>query len=224
MNVKIVLAFVSGTVIGGVTGMFAAKKVLLRQCDEELNLVREHYSDKIDELKQKIEDLEVQTATFTPAVPAELIQESKPKSKSKAKTASEKAEKPEKEEKTAVDYTKMYDTTTKEEPKTQKKASSKKKEREKDIFIIEPDEFHDSSNHYEKIRLAYFEDEDLFIDEDGEIFKDGLVVLGGEEHLERFGEFEADMIYVRNKSTETDYAVCYEMRTSVQYLAEEFGA
>lgn len=221
MSIKTVLVFLAGTTIGGVAGMYAAKTVIARQSEEELENIRQHYEERIEELETKIVDLEVATATSVLTdtdTPEPTTKEKKHNTKTTKKNETEEAAE-------VVDYNKMYDTTTKEDPVPAKKKSTPKKKttkpEEKDIFVIEPDEFRES-NGYDKIRLAYFEDEETFIDEDGDTFKDGFAVLG-EESLERFGEYEDDMVYVRNKLTETDYAVCYEMRTVEKYLAAEFG-
>ena len=86
---------------------------------------------------------------------------------------------------------------------------SKKKEEgveavmEKRPYVIEPEEFGDLD--YEEVSLNYYDDGVLTYEDDTVI--ENVDELVGRESLSRFGEFEADTVYVRNDELETDFEI-----------------
>lgn len=71
--------------------------------------------------------------------------------------------------------------------------------------VISPDEF-GSEEDYECITLQYYADEVLADDWD-EIIDDWEEVAG-KEFYKKFGEYEDDIVYVRNKRLKCDYEIC----------------
>jgi hypothetical protein len=72
-------------------------------------------------------------------------------------------------------------------------------------YVISPSEF-GSEEDYECITLQYYADEVLADDWD-EIIDDWEEVAG-KEFYKKFGEYEDDVVYVRNKRLKCDYEIC----------------
>lgn len=78
-------------------------------------------------------------------------------------------------------------------------------------YVIHPEDFVNDRPFFDKITLEYYEDdvlcnaisEEIITDVDGTI---------GLESLKHFGEYEEDVVYVRNDKTSTDYEVIYQHR------------
>ena len=75
-------------------------------------------------------------------------------------------------------------------------------------YIISVDQFADEKDHYDKITINYYEEDDTLCEENEEIIEDPMMVVG-EDTLTRFGEDsdDPDVVYVRNEKLEIDYEV-----------------
>lgn len=71
-------------------------------------------------------------------------------------------------------------------------------------FVIEPDEF-GLYDDYETVTLTYYADH-VLTDEMDEVIKNVDETVG-EDSLTHFGEYEDDVVYVRNDQTKTDYEI-----------------
>lgn len=88
-----------------------------------------------------------------------------------------------------------------------------------DIYVINADQFAREKFGYDKVTLYFWGLERLLTDEDGDILDvPDLLGYDWESHI---GEFEPDIVYVRNDLLESDYEVVlrhdsfYEMRDGV---------
>lgn len=84
-------------------------------------------------------------------------------------------------------------------------------------YIISPDEFGETDD-YEIISLTYYEGDNVLTDDCDEIVEDIDNVVGLES-LKHFGEYEEDVIHVRNNRLKADYEILLDGRTYNEVLA-----
>jgi len=76
---------------------------------------------------------------------------------------------------------------------------------EDDIYVINADQWAHEKFGYDKLTLYFWEQERILTEEDGDILDvPGIIGYNWEQHM---GEFEPDIVYVRNNNLETDYEV-----------------
>lgn len=93
---------------------------------------------------------------------------------------------------------------------TSKKEEKGEKDVEPDIFVISPEEFGEYEN-YDEIDLTYYKDQ-ILTDDSNEIIEDPEDLIG-DEALNRFGEFEDDLVFVRNDRLKAYYEICKDSST-----------
>ena len=202
---KNVLIFACGILAGAGAGYFAAKTVIQKKNDADLEEVRTYYANEIDILKEKLDSIEKKSEDT--AVPETSCKKQKKVNKTEEPVDTAEVEKAE-EIIQKMDYNAV---STK--PKAKKKAK-----KDPDIFVIDADEFKEL-NGYDKMTLTYFDSDDIFLDDtDGE-FRDGLEVIGTIDNLVS----DDTVVYIRNKLTETDYEIVKESRSYKRYMQEEHG-
>lgn len=92
---------------------------------------------------------------------------------------------------------------------SQKESSVKKNEKNSEVTIITPDEF-GMEDDYETITCSYYADGILADERDIRITDSKLNDLDIEGH---FGEYEEDIVYVRDDSIKIDYEILRDLRT-----------
>ena len=78
-------------------------------------------------------------------------------------------------------------------------------------YVISPSEFINEQPYYDKITLEYYEDDVLCNAISEEIITDINTTIGLES-LNHFGEYEDDVVYVRNEKWSTDYEIIFQHR------------
>ena len=78
-------------------------------------------------------------------------------------------------------------------------------------YVISPDAFINEQPYYDKITLEYYQDDVLCNALNEEIVTDIEATIGLES-LNHFGEFEEDVVYVRNEKWSTDYEIIFQHR------------
>lgn len=78
-------------------------------------------------------------------------------------------------------------------------------------YTISPDQFVNEEPYYDKITLEFFDDGILANAVSEEIIEDINAVIGNEA-LTKFGEYEEDVVYVRNEKRSADYEVIRQYR------------
>ncbi len=78
-------------------------------------------------------------------------------------------------------------------------------------YIISPTQFINEEPYYDKITLEYYDDDILANALSEEIIEDINAAIGLES-LTKFGEYEDDVVYVRNENRSTDYEVIRQHR------------
>jgi hypothetical protein len=79
----------------------------------------------------------------------------------------------------------------------------------------------EEKEHYDKLSISYYEDDDTLVDENEEVIADPVSIVGNDA-LNNFGEGSDDpeIVYVRNEKLETDYEV---IRLSKSYAITVLG-
>lgn len=82
---------------------------------------------------------------------------------------------------------------------------------ETDDISTAAEKFVNENPYFDKVTLFYYDDGVLSSEEGEDIIEDIDAVIG-EGSLERIGEFEEDVVYVRNERRGTDYEVIHQHR------------
>ena len=82
------------------------------------------------------------------------------------------------------------------------------KEKAQRPYVIMPDQFVNEHTEFDKTTLMYYSDDVLVEEMTREIITDIDSAIGTES-LNHFGEFEDDVVYVRNEKISTDYEIIY---------------
>lgn len=80
-----------------------------------------------------------------------------------------------------------------------------------DPYTISPDQFVNEQPFFDKITLEYYDDGILCEEISDEIIDDISGTIGMES-LNKFGEYEEDVVYIRNERISTDYEVIRQHR------------
>lgn len=188
MSIKTVVAFLLGAGIGSVGTYFGVKKYFENYMNEEIDSVKDYYKDLGEDMKNQIDDLEI------------ILNDDETKPEMAEKEAAEE-----------LDYEEMiqklnYGAFSSKEKKSE--AASVVEDQKNVPYVIDADAFAgDISN--EKVTLTYFKEDGVFMDEYYELVSNGPELVG-ESNLDRFGEFEEDVLYVRNDLMRTDYEIILE--------------
>lgn len=78
-------------------------------------------------------------------------------------------------------------------------------------YTISQDDFVNGERYFDKITLNYYDDKALIEEISGEIVDDIDAAVGWDS-LTKFGEYEEDVVFVRNERTSTDYEVIRQHR------------
>ena len=73
-------------------------------------------------------------------------------------------------------------------------------------YVITPDQFVNEKRYYEKLTLLYYEDDETLTNEIDDRIEDIDTSIGAES-IDHFGEWEPDVVYVRNDRIGIDYEV-----------------
>lgn len=86
-------------------------------------------------------------------------------------------------------------------------------------YVITPDMFGDKD--YDEVEFTLYAD-GVLADECGEMIEDADVeAFVGRENLERMGEYEKDVLYIRNDKQGTDYVICKDLDTYASIVSYE---
>lgn len=89
---------------------------------------------------------------------------------------------------------------------------------DEEAYTISPEEFGDD-NDYEKITLYYFQGDDTLTDDMYVMIEDPESLIGSA--LEHFGEYEEDVVYVRNVKMKGDYEILLDTRKYVDFIRND---
>lgn len=183
---KGLMIFLAGVTVGGVVSWAVTKRVttnkLLERTEAEIQSVKDAF--------KQIEEEEKQKAIAQSKNPDEALSDYK--GEGKPLMTAQNAEPEKKTEKAELDN-------------LQNKANKKHLEpKEGEPYCISMDEYGEEGNELES--LTYYSDGVLAYDDTGEVIRHIDEVVG-KENLYHFGEFEEDMLYVRDPVECIDYAI-----------------
>lgn len=208
---KIIASFFVGGVIGGGVSYFLLKKKFDTRIDAEVQSIKDLYSSKLEENKEKNDNKSNQIDNFK-----KEDDKNPEEKKSENKSNSLKSSIKKQDKQPPVDYANYYaysktsDVESKENSKpTQEIVVPEKKNTKKSTrVVISPDEFEDNED-YETIYLTYYADGILADEMDKQVKVENTI---GKEALKHFGEYEDDLLHVRDDKVKVYYEIAKDNR------------
>lgn len=205
MNNKVVGAvlFATGAAIGSVATWFAVKTKYEKIAQEEIDSVKVEFDQLVKNRKKEME-------IYHKIMDAKKNEETKEDGDSDGDDSEY--------EQTMIDYnnlTRNYSSSGDEDDESDKNDEEGVERGEDEVsyingpYVISPEEFNDRTD-FSAQPLDYYADGVLA---DGWGVKMDIEETIGEESLNHFGEYDDDVIYVRNERTEIDYEVTKDPRT-----------
>lgn len=174
-----IIMFTAGAVIGFGVAWFVTKTKYEKIAQEEIDSVKETYADMFKKTKTSEEAVE------DPEEPENRF---------------------EKLEEDAVKRTAYSDIIASEGYDTKENMEEKEEKNDMDEpYVIAPEEF--GENNYKRKFLTYYTDGVLEDDYDGVIKDSNIDKLIGRANLNHIGDYEADIVHVRNDRLRTDYEI-----------------
>lgn len=183
MNIKTILIFLSGLAVGGAAGVLATKRYFMDKAQTEIDETREYYRSQLRDFEEEM---------TAPDIPDLFIDD-----------IPDKEEKVDDKVPVGNDYKAIIDNLNNGKYSYDKAADGPI------IDSISPDEFADNLV-YDKVTLTYFSDGTM-INEDEDYVVDYARFVG-DDIEKKFGEYEEDVAYIRNKNFGIDYEVLYDNR------------
>lgn len=209
MNKNYIYIFLIGVVSGVVPAWYITKKKYERVAQEEIDSVKEEFRKKTDKLCKKYDSEHVEkgdkpeTADHKTVVDGEILAYKRDTSR--------------------VDYTRF----SKDPPEEViVEVGSPNMPPEAKPYIIPPEDF--GFEDYEPITLTYYKD-GVLTDEDDEPVENPDDIVGS-DYDSHFGEFDHDVVYVRNERMKCDYEILRDERRYGEiveqkpYLADKLAA
>ena len=195
-TLKGVLIFVLGAAAGSLATWKLIEKKYKDIAQEEIDSVKDTFSKmKKNEYPDKLEDYpdfeEFDDVEEEPKPEQKIDRNNKPDIVEYAKILSE------------VGYTNYAERQDKKEKKGVEPVEDERP------YVISPDEFGEKDG-YENVTLTYYADGVLTDYFDNVISNIDEVV--GFDSLDHFGEYEDDVVFVRNEKMETDYEILRDLR------------
>lgn len=182
-NIKNVLLFTAGLVMGSVVTWKMTKDKYEQWANDEIRMMREYYNQKEEEHYEE-EDLDEE--------PIE------------AEVRTERSTKPDLTEYTSrlneSGYTDYSEISKKDEEE------DNESDMEEKPYVISPEEFGDFDD-YETIELTYYKNGYVTDDQDILMSNDEVEEAIGWNNITRMGEYEEDALHVRNEKRKTDYEI-----------------
>lgn len=182
-NIKNVLLFTAGLVMGSVVTWKMTKDKYEQWANDEIHMMREYYNQKEEEYYEE-EDLDEE--------PIE------------AEVRTERSTKPDLTEYTSrlneSGYTDYSEISKKDEEE------DNESDMEEKPYVISPEEFGDFDD-YETIELTYYKNGYVTDDQDILMSNDEVEEAIGWNNITRMGEYEEDALHVRNEKRKTDYEI-----------------
>lgn len=183
-NIKNVLLFTAGLVMGSVVTWKMTKDKYEQWANDEIRTMREYYNQKEEEYYEE-EDLDEE--------PIE------------AEVRTERSTKPDLTEYTSRLNESGY-TDYSEISKKDEKEEDDESDMEEKPYIISPEEFGDFDD-YETIELTYYKNGYVTDDQDILMSNDEVEEAIGWNNITHMGEYEEDALHVRNEKRKTDYEI-----------------
>lgn len=199
MSTKEVLILLAGLGIGSVGTFFAVKNRYETLANEEIEAVKEYYKDKCDNCNTNKHNTE--------AVEDDVKENTKPSEDDKEyyNNIIQKMNYNACSNKNSAKKDVVIDVRQKEEEIPEEHAG------DDEPYSITPEQFA-SGRLNDQISLTYFEASGFFMNNETEELISNGEELVGKWNLSKFGEYEKDVLYVRDDSTGCDYEVVLDVR------------
>lgn len=240
---KEALIFTAGLAVGGAAGWFITIKLDEKKIEQQVEEARERYKDLAEDLENGSlqthvhreeetdtdEAADVEEETDDPVYIWELSEDDEevrgesvkfdPKESLTARLNRMKQEMMDRAERVRYDrYSKPPDEEEEDDQKEvdEVRLAMNDDRPADDIYLISPEQYGAERYNYDKVDLCWWELNRILSTEDYDILDVPELLGSGWEN--GIGQFEKDMVYVRNEIVETDYAVevkhdsFYEMR------------
>ena len=209
---KIIASFFVGGVIGGGVSYFLLKKKFDARIDAEVQSIKDLYSSKLEENKEEKNDNKLNQIEDSKNEDDKKSEEKGSENKSKSLKSSIKKQ----DKQPPVDYANYYagskngDVESKEDSNAVKEIviPEKKNTKKSTRVVISPDEFEDNED-YQTIYLTYYADGVLADEMDKRVKVETTI---GKEALKHFGEYEDDLLHVRDDKVKVYYEVAKDNR------------
>ena len=182
-NIKNVLLFTAGLVMGSVVTWKMTKDKYEQWANDEIRMMREYYNQKEEEYYEEEDPDE------------EPIE---------AEVRTERSTKPDLTEYTSrlneSGYTDYSEISKKDEEE------DNESDMEEKPYVISPEEFGDFDD-YETIELTYYKNGYVTDDQDILMSNDEVEEAIGWNNITRMGEYEEDALHIKNKKRKTDYEI-----------------
>lgn len=192
-----VIAFLSGTAIGGMAAWRVANERYAKISEEDILSVKEAFRNREQKLKDEIEELksklEVTECLEEEKVPSTILSTNEHQDKGDIN-----------EYVRMVNRTKYAHTSVPQKEDHSIEAP----------YVISPKEFGEMDG-YTQISLTYFEDDDILSDENGVIIDDPEEIVG--DALNHFGDYEEDSVFVRSDPKRCDYEILKDLRSYAEF-------
>lgn len=202
------IAFLTGTVLGGLAVWYITKERYAQLAEEEINSVREAYT----KMNRRKEEDAAKALSLYRGTDEEEREGPTPAVTTKVQEKGSIAEYAERIKNGGpMDYSKTSvpaKATIPEEP-VQAESSVERP------YVIPPEEF-DELDGYTPISLTYFAD-GVLADEHGVIVDDVEEIVG--DALDHFGEYEEDSVFVRSDAKRCDYEILRDERKYEEFRA-----
>jgi len=208
------LIFGAGAAAGFVAAFLLTKKKYQKIAEEEIESMRDYFSEKSDASKDKtITDTE---RASHEALKNEMIREKEPEKRVRTdyrKIAAEYMEtnRPDDAEKSWLENP-YPDMINEDHPKDDAPAENP--------YTITADQFVNEKRNFDKVTLLYFEENGVLCD-DAERITEDIDQSIGSNNLDKFGEYEEDVAYIRNERLGIDYEVLLQHSTYKPPYPEE---
>jgi hypothetical protein len=209
------LIFSGGVIIGCVTTYFVLKDQFEEDLQEQIEDVKHAYAEAVDRIyadKYHTEDSEEESVEEAdPTIEKSSIDEAKKELKSKVQYlaynkigASDADQEAESEDSSDVDP----------------EAEFPQDDAPGVPYVISAQQFATEYPFFDKVTLEYYEHNGILVDEDG-VHVEDIDETIGKDSLLRIGEYEPNVVYVRNEELNVDFEVCRIRRDFYASSSEE---
>lgn len=220
MSAKTPIAFVAGAVIGAAGTWVLSAKYFNNKLENDIQAIKADFSNEVERLNAEIND---QQETIAGLVAGNAVKETEePKFKKKVKKVEEKPDLKDLAD-NITDYTSFSKKDKEPKPEPDVDIPTKvKKDAKKDPYVIDRDEFFEPDNNNIKVYLRYFNNDNLFLNEDGEIDNTGFKTVGKRNVNFLVNESEGE-IFIRNEVMGIDIDLVLEQMPYQDYIGEVYG-
>lgn len=210
MDIKFIFGVIGGAFAGSAVTFIFCKKKLEAQYEAEIAESKAYYAEKLSELDSLASkavngakmglneaDLKAELGIQSPSKNLMPKNEAPVVHKSKVEAEYDRDELIKK-----MNYGEMY---------VEKKERGTSVVTGKHTEVISDDEYYSNNDYTKKIITYYSESKDFVDEQDRPLeYADVIDGIGSEDFLGEFGEFETDVLFVRNFDEEVDYQIILE--------------